>query len=78
MATDEDIDGPVKPESTEPVANIYELKLSILNNNIFTIKVSSTAITSSWFNIIAVTFAGLLIIGAFGEKIINLYNMLVK
>jgi len=58
--------------------NTYEFKLTILKNDIICISINSSNTTSKWFNMIAATvFGAVVVAAAFGDKLINLYKMMV-
>lgn len=60
-------------------AKTYELKIRILGNEVFAIGLSTTDTSNRWMAIGMISvFSLVTILGAYGEKIVNLYNHLVK
>lgn len=69
----------VVQDSTEPVVdNTYELKLTVLKNDLITLTIKSSTLSSKWFNVVLGTFGVLILVGAFGDKFVNLYHQLIK
>ena len=57
----------------------YELKIRILGNEIFAVSLSSTSTSNRWIAIALISvFSLLTVLGAYGEKIINLYRYLLN
>ena len=55
----------------------YEVKLRILGNEVFAIALSTTSTSSRWITVALVSiFALLTLLGAYGEKIVSLYQHL--
>ena len=63
--------------SNESDDQSYEVKLRILGNEVFAIALSTTSTSSRWITVALVSiFSILTLIGAYGEKIVNLYRHL--
>lgn len=57
----------------------YEVKIRILGNEIFCITLSTTNDSNRWIAISLITvFSLLTVLGAYGEKLIQLYHYLVQ
>lgn len=53
----------------------YEISLRILGNEIFGIKLSTTSTNSRWITVAILTiFSMLVLLGAYGEKLVNFYK----
>ncbi|MCK9369165.1 hypothetical protein M0R04_04370 [Candidatus Dojkabacteria bacterium] len=66
---------PVVPIETP---NTYEFKLTILKNDVISVNINSSNTTSKWFNmVLATVFGAVIIAAAFGDKLVNLYRMIV-
>ena len=57
----------------------YEMSIRILGNEIIGVKLSTTSTSSRWITVAVLTiFSSLVLLGAYGEKFINLYHQLVR
>ena len=57
----------------------YELKIRILGNEVFAINLSSTSTSSRWIAIALISIFSLLtVLGAYGEKLVNLYKSMLS
>jgi hypothetical protein len=57
----------------------YEMSIRLLGNEILGIKLSTTSTSSRWITVALISiFSILILIGAYGEKFVQLYNWLVK
>ena len=57
----------------------YEMKLRVLGNEVFAISLSSSSASNKWIVLALVSiFALLTVLGAYGEKFLNLYNSLMS
>ena len=57
----------------------YNFKLSLLGHEIFEVSLSSTSTSDRWVAITIISmFCVLTVIGAYGEKFINMYQMVFK
>jgi hypothetical protein len=57
----------------------YEIKIRILGNEIFAIALSTSNDSNKWIALSLVTIFSLLtIIGAYGEKLVQLYKYLIN
>jgi hypothetical protein len=57
----------------------YEFKIRVLGNEVLAVGISSTATSNKWIAIsIASAFSALVLIGAYGEKFVNLFKMLTN
>jgi predicted DNA repair protein MutK len=55
----------------------YELKIRILGNEIFAIALATTSTSSRWITVALISiFSTLVLLGAYGEKLIELYRWL--
>jgi len=62
-------------DKTQPQS--YEFKLSLLGHEIFQVTLNSTSTSDRWVAITLITtFCVLTLIGAYGEKFINMYKMI--
>jgi hypothetical protein len=64
-------------KESEVPKSTYEFKISILKNELISIYVGSASKSSRWVNIGLITvFGSLLILGAYGENIVNFFRMI--
>lgn len=57
----------------------YELKIRILGNEIFAVALTTTSTSSRWITVALISiFSTLVLLGAYGEKFIELYRWLVS
>lgn len=62
-------------DTTQPQS--YEFKLNLLGHEIFEVTLKSTSTSDRWIAITLIsTFCVLTLIGAYGEKFINMYNLI--
>lgn len=53
----------------------YELSVRVLGNEIIGVKLSTTSTSSRWITVAVLTiFSSLVLLGAYGEKIIQMYK----
>lgn len=65
-------------EEVEIDKNAYEVSLRLLGNEVFAVKLRSSSDSNRWVFIgILTAFCSLTLIGAYGEKLINLFKGLV-
>lgn len=56
----------------------YEISFRVLGNEIFGVKLSTTSTSSRWITVALVTiFSSLVLLGAYGDKLVSLYHWLV-
>ena len=56
----------------------YEISLRILGNEIIGVKLSTTSTSTRWVTVAILTiFSSLVLLGAYGEKLIQLYKWLI-
>lgn len=56
----------------------YEISFRVLGNEIFGVKLSTTSTSTRWVAVAILTiFSSLVLLGAYGDKFINLYHWLV-
>ena len=57
----------------------YEISLRVLGNEILGVKLSTTSTSSRWIAVAILSiFSILVLLGAYGEKFIELYNWIAK
>lgn len=57
----------------------YEMKIRILGNEVLAVSLSSTSTSNRWIAIALVSvFSLLVVLGAYGEKFVNLYHTLTS
>lgn len=67
------------PQVQTPGNNNYEFKLTILKNDVIAISVNSSNTSNRWLQtMFVVVFGVMILIGAFGDNFIKLYNSMVK
>lgn len=56
----------------------YEMSFRVLGNEIFGVKLNTTSTSSRWITVAILTiFSSLVLLGAYGEKLIQLYKWLI-
>ncbi len=57
----------------------YELSIRILGNEILGVKLSTTSTSSRWITVAVLTiFSSLVLLGAYGDKLVQLYHWALK
>lgn len=57
----------------------YEFKLNLLGHEVFEVSLKSTSTSDRWVAITVISmFCVLTVLGAYGEKFINMYQMVFK
>jgi hypothetical protein len=66
------------PVDLTPGGNTYEIKLRILGNEVFGFALTSSSSDNRWvLGALVTIFSLLTLVGAYGEKIVNLYHAIV-
>jgi hypothetical protein len=64
---------------TQNVKGDYEIRVKLLNTEIVSVGLSSSNLSNRWVVLSSlVLFCTLTLLGAYGDKLINLYNMVAK
>lgn len=64
---------------TEAEDQSYELSVRVLGNELLGVRLSTTSTSSRWIAVAVITiFSSLVLLGAYGEKIVNLYQWAVN
>ena len=57
----------------------YEMSIRILGNEILGVKLSTTSTSSRWITVAVLTiFSSLVLLGAYGDKLMQLYHWVSK
>jgi len=76
MTNSEDSEGCLCTKVVEVPKSTYEFRISVLQNELINIYIGSASNSSRWVNIGLITvFGTLLILGAYGENIVNFFRM---
>lgn len=62
----------------EQLPNAYELKVRILGNEVFAVAIGSSSDSNRWIALGLITiFSLMIVLGAYGDKLVALYQYLV-
>jgi hypothetical protein len=63
---------------SEQLPNAYELKVRILGNEVFAVAIGSSSDSNRWIALGLITiFSLMIVLGAYGDKLVALYQYLV-